>query len=281
MRVHVDGDVVVYRAGYAAEHTLYDVEYGGRVLTFDGAKAYKEHVELNKLGPLDYVLRSRIYVEDESASIYNVRSIVGSIAERLQLDPENLTLYLSGQGNYREGVAKTAPYKGNRDRTKKPVHSAAIKEYMRRTYNVLTSEGQEADDDMAIAHYAMWVRDPDSTCIASIDKDLNQIPGWHYNFVTDTMYEVAESDARRFFWQQVLSGDPTDNIPGIRGVGQAKAAKALADAHCDIDWYNKALALYVQAYGEERAEEVLTEMARLVYIRREPDEWWNPPKEKS
>jgi hypothetical protein len=36
--------------------------------------------------------------------------------------------------------------------------------------------------------------------------------------------------------------------------------------------------LYVQAY-DDKADDAIVEMGRLLYIRQRPDEWWNPPKE--
>lgn len=281
--VHVDGDVIGYRAGYAAEHTLYHVHYkvGGKqkTKTFDGAKEYKAFLEEREFGPLDYLVETEVVVEDEKAALYNVRSIIQSIADDLQVDPETeLRVYLTGPNNYRSGVATIKPYKGNRDPNKKPVHAPAIKEYMRGRYNAIVSDGQEADDEMAIAHLATPGWETESV-IATIDKDLDTIPGRHYNFVTKEAYYIDEAEARKFFWCQMIAGDPVDNVPGIPGMGMVKAKKYLADWD-GIDEriaYDKVRALYVQSYGD-KSDEALLEMGRLLYIRRRPDEWWQPPE---
>ena len=275
--------MIVYRAGYAAEHTFYHVHYRGEneaqaTLTFDGALEYKDWINKSGLAPIDYWVENEIVVEDEELAVYNVRSIIGSIAEEMQVDPETeVRVYLSGPDNYRNGIATVKPYKGNRDPTRKPVHAAALKQYIRSKYDCRVSDGQEADDDMGIAHYSMWCQDPESTCISTIDKDLDTIPGKHYNFVTKEAYVVSEEDAQKFFWQQLISGDPVDNIVGIPKWGKVKAAK-----YVDEHWPNivpAVRALYVQSYGD-KADEVMLEMGRLLYIRKRPDEWWSVPEIK-
>lgn len=281
MQVHIDGDVIVYRAGYAAEHTLYHVHYrdGGqqKTETFDKAKEHQAFLEEKNWAPTDYWVETEFVVEDESAAIYNVRSIIGSIADDLGVDLDTeVFVYLSGPENYRNGIATIKPYKGNRDPDRKPVHAPAIKDYMRRKYNCIISNGQEADDDMASAHYAIWEVNPEGSVIATIDKDLDTVPGMHYNFVTKESYLVTPEEAERFFWQQMVSGDPVDNIPGVPGWGRIKAAK-FVDKH----WPNIVPAvrdLYVQSYGD-KAEDAMLEMGRLLYIRKRSDEWWTIPKE--
>lgn len=285
MRVHVDGDVIVYRAGFAAEHTLYHLHhYVGKkqvTETFDGAKEYEawlaEHPELS---PVDYWVESEIMVEPEEAAVYNVRSILRSLCDDLQIDPETeLRVYLSGPTNFRDGVATVKPYKGNRDKSRKPVHAPALKDYIRRAYDCQVSDGQEADDDMAIAHYGMWENDPDSTVISTIDKDLDMVPGRHYNFVKKEAYVVQPDEGLWNFYKQCLTGDTTDNIPGIAGIGPVKAAKLLPPVgSSELELARTVLAAYRTAFGDDGPAR-LTEAGRLLWIRRRPDEWWSPPKE--
>jgi len=283
MLVHVDGDVVVYRAGFAAEHTLYHLHYYDlgkqKTQTFDGAKELEAFLKDRDWMPVDYWIEPEIMIEPEEAAVYNVRSILRSICDDLQIDPETeLRVYLSGGKNFRDGVAKIKPYKGNRDKTRKPVHAPALKEYVRNAYSHKVSDGQEADDDMAIAHYALWLRDPDGTVISTIDKDLNMIPGLHYNFVTKESYNVDPAEGLLAFYRQCLTGDTTDNIPGLGGVGPVRAAKLLPAPAPEQELLRIVRGEYRRVHGE-RAEEVLLEVGRLLWIRRHEDEWWTPPEE--
>lgn len=284
MIIHLDGDLLVYRCGFAAEKMHYTLKYYDDVFAEErmehfpsraAAQAFMDnnpamsHVNLNG---------TRVPEPVENA-LYNVKSMVRQTLGALEADERQLRLYLSGRTNYREGIATIKPYKGNRDPDHRPVHGPAIKEYMEEHYETIYSEDEEADDTIGIAQYRMWCRDPYSTCIATVDKDLDMIPGLHYNFVKEDSYYVDEDRAMRFFYHQLLTGDSTDNIPGVPGIGPAKAATALAGVEGERPMYLTCLTLYVQSYGDEFGRDALIENARLLWIRRQEDEFWNPPEE--
>lgn len=274
----MDGDVIVYSAGFACEHTFYNMLHAGEWREFEGRKAMLEYAESLGLLPGQYVVEQRREVEPLPNALYNVRSIVNSTAEALQADPkDDVIVYLSGPDNFRNGVAVTKPYKGNRDKAIKPVHAAEIKAMIRREYDTRTSENEEADDQIAYEHYADWVKDPYSSVIATIDKDLDMIPGMHYNFKRKESYVISPEEGLYNFYKQCLTGDTTDNIPGVDGIGPVKAAKALDGVSRDSEaLYAAVLQEYRKAYGDQ-AEARLLESGRLLWIRREPNEWWNPP----
>lgn len=281
MIVHFDADVLVYRAGFAAEHTYWDLTWEPQkdlrfTREFESRKELEEFREKEGIDSLSSSISARVVAEPVEHALFNARSILKTVKEELQAD--NLILYLSGPTNFRLGIATIRPYKGKRDPDHKPVHASAIKAMLRREYDVVTSDGQEADDDMATAHYAMWLRDPYSTVIATIDKDLDMVPGLHYNFAKKEKYFLDEVEALRKFYEQLLKGDTVDNIQGVPGIGKAKAAKALAG--CNNEWamYDKVKELYVESYGD-KADEALLETGRLLWMRRQPNEWWSPPSQ--
>lgn len=62
----------------------------------------------------------------------------------------------------------------------------------------------------------------------TVDKDLRQIPGWHWNPDKEPEpIQVSEEEANKYFYQQWMTGDTTDNIWGLWKVGPAKAKKVL------------------------------------------------------
>ena len=78
--------------------------------------------------------------------------------------------------------------------------------------------------------------EPESTIIAHLDKDINMIPGWHYNWELRrlgkvireaTTYFVTPEEAEYNFYYQLIVGDTTDNIKGVMGLGPKKAEKFL------------------------------------------------------
>ncbi len=83
---------------------------------------------------------------------------------------------------------------------------------------------------------------------------------------------VSDFDGKKFFYTQILTGDRADNIVGLYGVGPKKAEKMLADCETEADMYEECL----HQYGGE--EDRVIENARLLWLRREPDQLWEPPK---
>ena len=77
---------------------------------------------------------------------------------------------------------------------------------------------------------------------------------------------------------QMLTGDSTDNIPGLPRIGAGKAAKALHGFETEQGQMEEVIHMYQVHSGKEDWEEYLREQARLVYIRREPDEMWDIPE---
>lgn len=175
--------------------------------------------------------------------------------------------YLTGSNNFRNEIAKTAPYKGNRVMAK-PYHYQLLREYMERAWGFEVIDGMEADDAIGIEAYR---HEPDEIIIVSIDKDLNMIRGHHYNFVKEEKYFVTEEEAIRNFYLQILTGDKVDNIIGLDGIGPVKSKKLLKDCNTELEMYNAV----VKAYDGD--EDRVLENARLLWILREEKQVWQPP----
>jgi len=75
----------------------------------------------------------------------------------------------------------------------------------------------------------------DDTIICSIDKDLLQIKGNHFNWNSDIISIQSDEDADKVFWKQILMGDSTDNIVGIPRVGKVKAERIIDTALLESD----------------------------------------------
>ena len=65
--------------------------------------------------------------------------------------------------------------------------------------------------------------------IVSLDKDLKQVPGLHYNFVKKEFDTVTPQQGLINFYTQFLVGDTSDNIRGCTGIGPVKARKAFEE----------------------------------------------------
>ena len=176
--------------------------------------------------------------------------------------------YLTGKTNYRSEIATEQPYKGNRKEARKPVHYDSLRSYLVTKWDFKVVEGQEADDAMGIKAYEL---PEDSSCIMTIDKDLDMIRGWHYNFVKQDLYYVTEQEAIKNFYRQILTGDRVDNIPGLKGIGPVKANKILENCVNEHELFNAVSKEY------KHDTDKITERARLLWIRRQENEIWEPP----
>lgn len=271
----IDGDVLAYRAGFATEKTKYLTSQGTVINNgpatfveyFDDAVSAKKWAD-ERVGAFIW---SRKEIQDEAQALMIVDVMIRDILARFAEMPARI--FLSGVGNFRNAIATRATYKGNREGVAKPKHFTAIRNHMVSAWGAEVSAGEEADDLMAIDA----TKHPGSI-ICTIDKDLLQVPGKHYNFVTKEEQVVSPKEGSLNFFAQVLSGDATDNVPGVAGIGPVKARKILEGAKNPRECWIRILDVYKDAY-QDKGEEYAIETARLVYMRRTEGEMWNVPAE--
>ena len=200
-----------------------------------------------------------------------IDSLVEDIMKATSFDmfSENYEMFITGKGNFRYDIQET--YKQNRSGKPKPEHLPGLRDYLVEAYNAKVSVDQEADDDIATRATEIGP----SAIIASIDKDFLQVPCWHYNTNRNTLVSVEEFEGLVFFYTQILMGDKADNIFGIKGVGPVKAAKLLFNRKTEYELYLSCIAAY------EFDEDKVIENARLLWLRREEGQVWQPPSARS
>lgn len=172
--------------------------------------------------------------------------------------------FLTGANNFRHEVAKD--YKAQRPK-EKPVLLNFARNYITEEYNTILTEGEEADDAIAILATEHF---PDAV-IVSIDKDFKQVPGLLYNPTKDEWTEVSEEEGLLFFYTQLLTGDRVDNIQGVNKVGPVTAKKILDGATTEQEMWKRCL----EAYEGDYDRAVMN--GRLLWLRREKDQLWEPP----
>lgn len=171
--------------------------------------------------------------------------------------------------NFREELAVTQPYKGNRKGNEKPQHLEALRNRLIEYWGADVAYGEEADDRIS---KRMTQLGADCICI-SIDKDLDTVDGWHYNFRKHKRYYVTREGALYNFYTQLLTGDRVDHIKGATGIGVKKAEKILKECISEYDMWDAC----VEAHGSRSRA---LEDARLLHMRRKDDELWLPPDER-
>jgi 5'-3' exonuclease len=148
-------------------------------------------------------------------------TMIDGILQADQFTDAEFYLSDSLENNFRLKISPV--YKANRKDKEKPVHYDFLKERLIRVWAASIATGMEADDMLGIRQTELEGR----SAICSIDKDLLQIPGRHYNFVRDIHSEVCPREGLHAFYLSCLTGDVTDNIKGIYGIGPKKAEQLL------------------------------------------------------
>lgn len=228
--------------------------------------------ELTPLIDCDVITyRCGFAVKDDEPLEYALSTVKHSVLGILDKFPDrkDQRLFLTGKNNFRDKIATIQVYKGNRDPSHKPKFYQEIKDYLIDVHGAEVVNGIEADDAQGMEQ---WKHKDRSTVIVGIDKDMRMIPGWHYNYVKDILDYVTLQDGNAFFFHQMLVGDRTDNVPGIKGLGEVKAAKLLAPCQKDvIRMRDTVMEQYIKQYGSD-GERAYHEVANLLWIRREPDQ---------
>ena len=262
----IDGDILVYRAGFATDKTKYVHITDKAVVYFDEAKAAKEAAQVGG------TVWSRKEAEPEDKALMLVDIMLGEIRARYESENPTLHCYLSGVGNYRNSIASRANYKGNRSGQQPPAHAKAIRSHLLTKWGAIFSSYEEADDLIGISA----TKYPGSV-VVSIDKDLKQLTGRHYDFVKKEETTVSAKEAVINFYSQVISGDSTDNVPGATGYGPVRARKVLETCRSPYECWQAALGIYVNEFGTISGPLFALECARLVHVRRKEGEIWDAP----
>lgn len=259
MLLLMDADSALYRAGCANEERSYLCTLEGHLLeTFKykkDATAYAEEhgcdVEAHKkAGPV-------------GLSLHNLRQCMENF---FAIEHTDYEMYIGGEGNFR---FKYFPeYKSNRSEDSKPAHLQQMKKHLMARYGAELVDGEEVDDKVSYRQM-QCIEEGIESCIVSIDKDLDNTQGWHYNWVKNDLYYISPEQADLNFYRQLLSGDSTDGIPGVKGIGKHRAAKILPEYSKDM------LDIVRRVYlDSDHTYEYMRQQGIALWMRRKPDEIW-------
>ena len=212
---------------------------------------------------------------------------------------EHFQIFLTGKTNFRTEVAKLRPYKERPSHN--PFHYYNIKAYLQAKYDCRMVEGFEADDLMAI--YQTQFYPPNTSIICTRDKDLRQVPGWHFGWELGNqpqfgpllVDEVGKIELIRkpnsvkltgygtmFFYAQLLLGDSVDTVPGLPKMGAVKAFKTLEGSATLDEAFKRVVEAYKAVYEDDWKAQ-LEEQGQLLWMVREftPDNkpvMWRSPE---
>lgn len=169
---------------------------------------------------------------------------------------------------FRYHLAIQKKYKGKRTE-KEPFEiecmNAMVTEIMKHYVCILFND-LEADDIVCMLQNK-------NTYIHSKDKDLKQVPGWHYDRENHNLIHVTSEEAVRFLAKQLIVGDTTDNISGIEGYGEVKADKILKDVSVN-NLINTVYKEYKKKYGIIKGTDLFTSNWQLIKMRENHGEYF-------
>ena len=141
-------------------------------------------------------------------------------------------------------------YKANRPETPEWVEKCrpVLHNEMKSKWGFFPGDGMEADDAASVAaHY--FKGEFDEIVIATEDKDLKQVPDvYYYNFRKHSMEYISEIEGYRHLAIQTLSGDSTDNIPGLPGIGPKKAFNFVKDCKTKMELQKAVINAYKDSF---------------------------------
>ena len=207
--------------------------------------------------------RAAFSAEDETEA-FIACSRAGTMIDEILVatGADSYKMFLSGPDNFRYRVFPE--YKANRLDAKRPKWEKDVKTYLEIDWNGKWSKGCEADD-------LLGMNQTKDTIICTIDKDLDMIPGMHYNFVKKELYDISPEKAIYNFYYQLLVGDTADGIKGVPGIGPKKAARILAECQSEREM----LEACREAYGNDDEMEM---NAKVLWIWRKEGDIWKWPK---
>jgi 5'-3' exonuclease len=257
----IDGDVIVYGALYNRWGSVYD----GPEKQFTKEQDHK-------------------YLID---GILNLDTIIKNLKETLFA--EHVKIAIKGENNFRYQV--WPDYKKSRKQSSRPIKAfvQVLTECIIQRYNAIPAHGMESDDLLA-----MWRNESiaagKTPVIASVDKDMLCLPGLHYRLPKGTCYgeesrditrliKVTDWEADRFYYKQLLMGDPTDSIPGLPDIGPKRAEAIISDCKTKEDLQYMVCYAYKHLIGEKWKEALIT-TGKLITLWPHPNyefnlEGWN------
>ena len=227
-----------------------------------------------------------VVVEDFGIACARADNLIMNIEDSVEASGNQI--FLSGGQNFRKTIYPR--YKANRDNQERPVYLEPLREWLVTEWGAKVTDGIEADDAMGIAQ-------TDETIICSLDKDMLQVPGHHFQWEiqgtsstgkkwlkeANHVFVSPEQGLRNFYWQMVM-GDVADNVPGFDGKMRQKVPKFM-DGHYELmqtleteqELFEYVYALYTNS--NTPTQQMLLNGACLWIQRYEGDLWLQKGKQ--
>lgn len=193
-----------------------------------------------------------------SEKIYDILNIVGN-----SYNVDRYYIFVKGKNNFRYKIFPA--YKKNRP-AKHPIIDI-LNQYLVDNFEAIESHNAESDD--YVYSYSQIEEFKNRVIMCSVDKDLRQIPGIHYDYQKNKFYVVSEEEGRYNLAIQMIMGDAADGIQGLKGYGPKKAEKIIKRGMSVFQCIKAILKEYQMNYSTpEEAKEMVRLNYKLLKLQR-------------
>lgn len=227
--VVIDMDEQVFITAAACEERL--VEYTNTdneaTALFKNRTMFKNFMEGVDFDKEKFTVEDVQKPEKISFAINTLRRRLDNILKKTKCHPDNMELYIDGEGNFRDEFPLAVKYKGNRDGTIRPVLLKELKEYAINHLGAEVVDGRETDD-VVVIRVTEGFKSGEKVIGTTQDKDARQAEGWWFNYEkeskphfvkgfgdlwidTETKAQDVKGEGWKFLYYQIIFADHADN----------------------------------------------------------------------
>jgi len=177
--------------------------------------------------------------------IYDILNIVET-----SYDIDEYFIFVKGKNNFRYKIFKD--YKKSRP-AKHPIIDDLVK-YLVSEFNAIESHNAESDD--YVFTFTEMKKYKNKCIVCSVDKDMLQIPGIHYDYQKNKYHIISEDEGNYNLGIQMIMGDAADCIPGLKGYGAVSAKKLLSIGMSSYQITKILIKEYKKVHGSNYKEEI-------------------------
>ena len=233
----LDGDSIAFEVAAACEETGIMVTN----ITNESQTAFKTRTKMKEfLAGLEvpeghYVIEDTQIAEDKRNAFSTVKSKLQNYRDKFQT--ENIEIYITGSGNFREDIPLPSRYKSNRDGKRRPLLLNDVKDYLIKYQRAVVVEGDEADALLTQRMYDGF-KSGQKIVASNGDKDIRQGSGILHNPNTDEILHIdgfgdiylteqgkMKGHGRKWLYAQILLGDKQTDGFCPRDIAEAAFGK--------------------------------------------------------
>lgn len=274
----LDGDEIAFRTAAACQQTYlqYKNVVSGGVGNFKNKTQFKEFMADVTFDEEQFSSELVVVAEPIANAINTMKRTIDNFCSKFECHPDNVEIYIGGEGNFRLDLPLPIKYKSNRT-SERPVLLDDLKQYLVNYKGATVVEGIEADD-VLVMRMVEGYKSTKKIISITLDKDAAQTCGWLYNpnkdelkflendlgelhIDTSTKIESIKGTGWKWLMFQCIYGDPVDvycprdiyeQLHGKKPkFGEKSAYNLLVDTTSYKDSLSKVCDLYKKWYGDK------------------------------